>query len=81
MLKRFGHYDSKPSATPFDPNCKLKKNMGDSVSQLEYSRVIRSLMYITNCTIPDIAYSVNRLAKYTNNPAKEHWFALVRVLR
>ena len=66
MLKRFGHYDSKPSATPFDPNCKLKKNMGDSVSQLEYSRVIRSLMYITNCTRPDIAYFVNRLARYTN---------------
>ena len=38
-------------------------------------------MYITNCIRPDIAYYVNRLARYTNNPAKEHWFALVRVLR
>ncbi|KAL6327095.1 hypothetical protein AAG906_014339 [Vitis piasezkii] len=38
--------------------------MGDSVSQLEYSKVIGSLMYITNCTRPDIGYS----------------FALVRVL-
>ena len=55
--------------------------MGDSVSQLEYSRVIGSLMYITNCTRLNIAYSVNRLARYTNNPTKEHWFALVRVLR
>ena len=55
--------------------------MGDSVSQLEYSRVIGSLMYITNCTRPDIAYSVNRLARYANNPGKEHWFALIRVLR
>ncbi|RVW27670.1 Retrovirus-related Pol polyprotein from transposon TNT 1-94 [Vitis vinifera] len=81
VLKRFGHYDSKPCATPFDPNYKLKKNMGDSVSQLEYSRVIGSLMYITNCTRPDIAYSINRLARYTNNLAKEHWFAFVRVLR
>ena len=43
VLKRFGHYDSKPCATPFDPNCKFKKNMGDSVSQLEYYRVIESL--------------------------------------
>ena len=43
VLKRFGHYDSKPCAIPFDPNCKLKKNMGDSVSQLEYYRVIESL--------------------------------------
>ena len=81
VLKRFGHYDSKPCATPFDSNCKLKKNMGDSVSQLEYSRMIGSLMYITNCTRPDIAYSINKLTRYTNIPAKEHWFALVRVLR
>ena len=43
VLKRFGHYDSKPCATPFDPKKKKKKNMGDSVSQLEYSRVIESL--------------------------------------
>ena len=43
VLKRFGHYDSKPCAIPFDPNCKFKKNMGDSVSQLEYYRVIESL--------------------------------------
>ncbi|WJZ95710.1 hypothetical protein VitviT2T_014456 [Vitis vinifera] len=38
-------------------------------------------MYITNCTRPDIAYSINRLRRDTNIPAKEHWFALVRVLR
>ncbi|WJZ81569.1 hypothetical protein VitviT2T_001407 [Vitis vinifera] len=38
-------------------------------------------MYITNCTRPDIAYSVNRLTRYTNKPTKEYWFALVRVLR
>ena len=38
------------------------------------------LIYLS-CIRPDIAYYVNRLARYTNNPAKEHWFALVRVLR
>ena len=81
VLKRLGHYDSKPCATHFDPNCKLKKNMGDSVSQLEYSRVIGSLMYITNCTRLDTVYSINKMERYTNNLAKEHWFTLVRVLR
>ncbi|KAL6342872.1 hypothetical protein AAG906_016891 [Vitis piasezkii] len=34
VLKSFGHCDSKPCATHFDPNCKLKKNVGDSVSRL-----------------------------------------------
>ena len=30
---------------------------------------------------PDIAYVVNKLSRFTNNPGKDHWKALVRVLR
>ena len=32
-------------------------------------------------TRPDIAYSVSRLSRYTSNLGKDHWEALVRVLR
>ena len=64
MLRKYGHYESKSVVTSFDPNSKLKNNNSEGVSPLEYSRVIRSLMYIMNCTIPDIAYSVGRLARY-----------------
>ena len=38
-------------------------------------------MYLMNATREDIAYSVNRLSRYTSNPGKHHWEALVRVLR
>ena len=38
-------------------------------------------MYLMNATRPDIAYSVSRLSRYTSNPGKDHWEALVRVLR
>ena len=38
-------------------------------------------MYVINCTRPDIAYAVNKLSRFTNNPGKDHWKALVRVLR
>ena len=34
-----------------------------------------------NCTRPDLAYTVSRLARYTKNPGSEHWKAIVRVLR
>ena len=34
-----------------------------------------------NCTCPDIAYAVNKLSRFTSNPSKDHWKALVRVLR
>ena len=65
--------------TPIDVNLHLTKNKGQGISQLEYSRIIGSLMYIMNCTRPDIAYSINKLSRYTSNPGEDHWMALVRV--
>ncbi|KAJ9556753.1 hypothetical protein OSB04_011367 [Centaurea solstitialis] len=80
VLKKFGHYEDRPVVTPFDPSTNLKKNQGDSVAQLEYTQVLGSLMYIMNCIRPDIAYTVSRLSRYSHNPDKDHWYALVRVL-
>ena len=48
VLRKFGHFESKPAVTPFDPNSKLKKNNGENVYSLEYAKVIESLMYIMN---------------------------------
>ena len=80
-LKKFGHYNDRPVVTPFDPKVQLKKNKGQSVSQLQYTQVLGSLMYIMNCTRPDLAYSVSRLSRYSHNPGRDHWDALVRVLQ
>ncbi|GKB88201.1 ty1-copia retrotransposon protein [Tanacetum coccineum] len=80
-LKKFRHYDDRPVVTPFDPKVQLKKNKGQSVSQLHYTQVLGSLMYIMNCTRPDLAYSVSRLSRYSHNPDRGHWDALVRVLQ
>lgn len=81
ILKKFKAYDDKPVKSPVDLGIYLAKNTGEPVSQLEYSRVIGSLMYITNCTRPDIAYIVNKLSRFTSNPSVVHWKALNRVLR
>lgn len=81
VIKNFGHHDDKPVVTPFDPSSHLKKNKGYNVAQLEYTQVLGSLMYIMNCTRPEQAYSVSRLCSYSHNPGKDHWYALVRVIR
>ena len=51
------------------------------MGQLEYSRVIGSLMYVMTCTRPDIANAVGRLSRFTSNPNQEHWKALIKLLR
>ena len=38
-------------------------------------------MHLMNFTRLDIAYTVCRLSRYTHNPNREHWTALVRVLK
>ena len=81
MLKKFNSFDCKPAKTPLELNVHLSKNMGEPVAQEEYAKVIGSLMFITNCTRPDLACTVNKLSRFTSNPSKEHWKALCRVLR
>ncbi|KAA3479870.1 Zinc finger, CCHC-type [Gossypium australe] len=45
---------------------------GESVDQVEYARVICSLMYLMSCTRPDIAFIVNSLSMFTSNPRLEN---------
>lgn len=32
-------------------------------------------MSITNCTLPDIEYAINKLSRFTSNPGNDHWKA------
>ena len=81
ILKKFEHFDMSPMSTPYDSKVRLVKNRGDSVSQDKYTQIIGSLIFLTNCTCPDIAYTIGRLSRYTHNPSIEHWDAISKLLR
>ena len=81
ILDKFDKGSDATARTPMEVVSHLRKNRGESVRQLEYSRIIGSLMYLMDCTRPDIANSVSRLSRYTCNPNEEHWKAIIRVLR
>ena len=81
VLEKFKKYEIIPKKTPVDISLHLAKNTGIGISQLEYSQIIGSLMYIMNCTRPDIAYSVSKLSRFTSNPGETHWKVVLRVLR
>ena len=68
ILGKFDKDNSGIARTPVDVTLHFYMNKGESVAQLEYSRVIGSLMYLMSCTRPDIAYVVNKLSRYTSNP-------------
>ena len=69
-------------STPYDSSIKLKKILSKGISSHKYSQIfIGSLLHLTNFSWPDIAYAVDRLGRYTNNPDHSHWIALERVFR
>ncbi|GJT60801.1 zinc finger, CCHC-type containing protein [Tanacetum coccineum] len=73
--------DLPPVSTPIDTSEKPMPNNAQTVSQLEYSRVIGYLMYAMTCTRLDIAFAIGKLSRYTSNPGTQHWQKIQRVLK
>ena len=91
LLQKFGLENLNPVSTPLDPNVNLDGNKDsknidnegehDSRGSFTYATLIGSLMYLALGTRPDIAYAVNRLAQFTQDPKPEHWTAIKRIFR
>ena len=64
-----------------DQQVKLLIHDKELVSQLAYSKIIGSLIYVMTCTRPDIAFAVAKLIRFTSNPGTHHWKTVRRVLK
>jgi hypothetical protein len=81
---------SYPSKTPmvvrsleidkdqFRPKGENEEVLGPEVP---YLSAIGALMYIANCTRPDIAFAVNLLARYSAAPTQRHWAGVKNIFR
>ncbi|GKC97334.1 zinc finger, CCHC-type containing protein [Tanacetum coccineum] len=76
VLKKFNYFDCTLVSTSIDTSEKVIPNNGQTVSQLEYSKVIGCLMYVMTCTRPGIAFAVDKLSRYTSNTGTQHWQAI-----
>ena len=83
ILERKGYSGINGVATPLDPNIKLEPNPDGNEGNRSnsFARLLGELQYLTNCTRPDIAFTMNRLVSYTANPSLQHFAALKRVLQ
>jgi len=71
-LNKFSKSDNNTIKTPIDISVHLSKIRDKRTNQLEYSRIIESLMYSMNCTKPGIAYSIIKLGRFISNPSINH---------
>ena len=89
LLEKFGLANANPVSTPMDANVKLDciaeeqgdEGQGEKDEKIihGYATLIGSLMYLALGTRPDIAFAVNKLAQFTQNPRPIHWTAVKRI--
>ena len=58
ILDKFRKDDDHLTKIPVDVNLFRSKNVQESISLLEYALIIRSLMYLINCSRSDLPYAV-----------------------
>lgn len=82
IIKRFNLSDAKGSSTPADVNVKLSKNtVSDESINFPYREAVGALLFLSSISRPDIAYAVNVVSRYVNNPGPSHVTAVKRILR
>ena len=90
VLKRFYMDKSHPLSSPMvvtslkvtkDPFRPKEENEELLGPEVPYLSAIGTLIYLANYTRPDIALSVNLLARYSLAPTKRHWNGIKHILR
>jgi len=84
MLGSYGLGSANPRATPFSAGLQLSADEGVLLTPEQatvYRELVGKLLYLSNCTRPDIAYAAGVLARYMANPTAAHWTAAKTVAR
>ena len=90
LLKCFNMDKAHPLSTPMvvrslDPQKDQfrPRESDEEILGLEvpYLNAIRALMYLAQCTRPDIAFAVNLLARFSSEPTRIHWNGIKHIFR
>jgi hypothetical protein len=82
MCKRFLGGTHLQVPTPTDSLFKtLHRRTPDEPPSLgPYNQLIGSMLWVSQCTRPEVSFAINRLSQHLCDPSESHWSAAVRVL-
>ncbi len=82
LLSKYNMTETKGKLVPMSTALKLQRDGEElDTEHYKYCEVIGSLLYLSVCTRPDIAYAVGALARYTQQPTEQHWQATMALLK
>ena len=83
ILQKYSMVEAKPVKTPVSVSSKLLKASEEDelVDQCLYQSPVGSLLYLATRSRPDIAFTVNNVARFCSKPTKHHWMAVKQILR
>lgn len=81
LLREYDCFNYAPLSSPLDPNVKLRSKEGVQVSDpTYYKKLIRKLNILTNTRL-DIAFSIQQLSQFMQDPRIPHLQAAFHLLR
>ena len=88
VIQKYQINSSKTTTTLLSQQIKLSKDQCPrnqqeerEMSQVPYSNIVRSVMYMMICTRPDISHAISVVSRYMSCPGREHWLALKGILK
>ncbi|OWY92633.1 hypothetical protein PHMEG_00038287 [Phytophthora megakarya] len=81
ILERFGMQDCKPPASPVDISMKLVSS--DPITKMDapFREAVGALMHLMTSNRPDIAFAIDYVSRFMENPRVEHWIAFKHIFR
>ena len=64
-----------------DPFCPKEDEEEMLEPEVPYLSAIGALLYLAQCSRPDISFVVNLLARYSNAPTRRHWNGVKDIFR
>ena len=91
ILERYGMANCKEAPTPAAESIRLTSDMSPKTARereqlrvdfkdLPYRAVVGSLLYLCN-TRPDLQFAVGQVSRFSEDPGRQHYMALKRILR
>jgi hypothetical protein len=88
VLTRFGMTDCSSLPTPIneseplsEKSCPTNYEEHLEMRNIPYREAVGSIMYLAVSTRPDISKAISNVSKFLQNPGKDHWKAVKRILR